>query len=432
MRMCPLERLFVTATVVFAMTISAPLPAQEQRDAQPVRVFLDCQAFFACDFDLVRREIAWVDWVRNREDSDVHLLVTSTEAGAGTVFDVRFIGRGRFEGEDSSLTHSSSSTDTQDELRRGLIARFKFGLVGYVGDTPAAELLRIEYDAPAATPEVTRENDPWNLWVFTVRVGGSASAQSLTSSSRVNGSLSASRTSEKWKFRWGSQGNYRTQDFEFADGSTTSSVLRTTGSDILLVRSAGPHWGIGGRTSVTSSTFSNQDIRFNIQPTVEYNIFPYAESSRRQLTFQYRLGASHVKYDEETIFGLLEEDFYEQSLTTSLSLQQPWGSFNLAVTGSHFLEDAQKNRVTVFGNANIRIVRGLSISFFGNFSRVRDQVYLPRRGASDEEVLLQQRDLLTDFEYRLNVSLSYTFGSIFNNIVNPRFDAGGGQIFFFF
>ena len=63
---------------------------------------------------------------------------------------------------------------------------------------------------------------------------------------------------------------------------------------------------------------------------------------------------------------------------------------------------------------------------------MRDQVFLPRRGASDEEILLQQRDLLTDFDYRLNVSLSYTFGSIFNNIVNPRFDAGGGQIFFFF
>ena len=172
-------------------------------------------------------------------------------------------------------------------------------------------------------------------------------------------------------------------------------------------------------------------MRINIQPAVEYNIFPYAESSRRQLTLQYRIGSSHVRYDEETVFGVFEETLYEQMLTTSLRLQQPWGSSSLAITLSNFLDDVGKNRLTVFGNANIRIVRGLSLSFFANVSRVRDQVFLPRRGASDEEVLLRQRDLQTDFNYALNVNLRFTFGSIFNNIVNPRFDGGGGQIFFF-
>jgi len=279
-------------------------PSAADQNKQPLRVFLVCQAFLACDFDFARREIPWVDWVRNAEDSDVHLLVTSTRAGAGTVYDLQFLGRGRFEGEDSTLAHSSSSTDTQDELRRGLIERFKLGLVGYAGDTPAGERLRVEYEAPTEALEVTRENDPWNLWVFTVSAGGSVSAQSLTSSTRLNGSLSASRTSEKWKFRWGSRANYRTQDFELTDGTTTHSLTRSAGSDTLVVRSAGPHWGIGGRVSVTSSTFSNLDLRLNIQPTVEYNIFPYAESSRRQLTFQYRLGASKVRYIEETIFGM--------------------------------------------------------------------------------------------------------------------------------
>ena len=247
----------------------------------------------------------------------------------------------------------------------------------------------------------------------------------------MNGSLSASRTSETWKFRWGARANNQSDEFEFSDGSTTSSFRRTSGTDLLLVRSAGPHWGIGGRASVTSSTFSNQDLRINIQPAVEYNLFPYAESSQRQLTFQYRIGASRVRYDEETIFDLLEETFYEQMLTTSLSLRQPWGSSNLSMTISHFLDDAKKNRLSVFGNANIRIVRGLSVNFFGNVSRVRDQVFLPRRGASEEEVLLRQRDRETDFDFRLNINLRFTFGSIFNNVVNPRFDSGGGQVFFF-
>lgn len=30
----------------------------------------------------------------------------------------------------------------------------------------------------------------------------------------------------------------------------------------------------------------------------------------------------------------------------------------------------------------------------------------------------------TSFSFRFNASVSYRFGSIFNNIVNPRFDGG--------
>ena len=102
-----------------------------------------------------------------------------------------------------------------------------------------------------------------------------------------------------------------------------------------------------------------------------------------------------------------------------------------SLVASHFLDDIEKNRLSLFANANFRIVRGLSINFFGNVSRVRDQVFLARRDATDDEVLLRQRALETDFDYFTNVSLRYTFGSIFNNIVNPRF-GGGGERFFFF
>ena len=99
----------MTTTVlcaIWTVASSTLLFAQAQSEEPPVRVFMDCQAFFGCDFDLVRREIAWVDWVRNRENADVHLLVTSTQTGAGRAFDIQLIGRGRFEGHVTSLTHS--------------------------------------------------------------------------------------------------------------------------------------------------------------------------------------------------------------------------------------------------------------------------------------------------------------------------------------
>jgi hypothetical protein len=48
--------------------------------AQRLAVFLDCHA--DCDFDLIREQISYVDWVRERTAVDVHLLITSLGAGA--------------------------------------------------------------------------------------------------------------------------------------------------------------------------------------------------------------------------------------------------------------------------------------------------------------------------------------------------------------
>ena len=52
---------------------------------------------------------------------------------------------------------------------------------------------------------------------------------------------------------------------------------------------------------------------------------------------------------------------------------------------------------------------------------MRDQLSLPLRGATEEEVLLRLRRLQSGYEYGFGVSLTYTFGSIFSSIVNPRF-----------
>ena len=45
------------------------------------------------------------------------------------------------------------------------------------------------------------------------------------------------------------------------------------------------------------------------------------------------------------------------------------------------------------------------------------------RNREDADV---QRQLLTGYQYFFNFGINYSFGSIFNNIVNPRFGGGGG------
>jgi hypothetical protein len=68
-----------------------------------------------------------------------------------------------------------------------------------------------------------------------------------------------------------------------------------------------------------------------------------------------------------------------------------------------------------------RLAQGLSLSLQANASRVRDQIGLPRRGATPEEVLLELRQLRSNHEYGFSFGVTYTFGSIFSAIVNPRF-----------
>jgi hypothetical protein len=47
-------------------------------------------------------------------------------------------------------------------------------------------------------------------------------------------------------------------------------------------------------------------------------------------------------------------------------------------------------------------------------------------------VLLRLRQIQSGYSYYVGFGFSYSFGSIFNSIVNPRYGGGGGRTFFFF
>ncbi|HEX9109317.1 MAG TPA: hypothetical protein VF832_18875, partial [Longimicrobiales bacterium] len=172
-------------------------------------------------------------------------------------------------------------------------------------------------------------------------------------------------------------------------------------------------------------------------------LFPYSESTRRQLTLLYSLGADYVDYNEPTIFSKTRDRFMDQSMNLSLTLRQPWGQVSGSIDGTHYITwrpgaaapaelraaDAAKYSLAFFGGVDVRLIKGLSLSAFGDYSRIHNQVNLPASGASDEDILLRLRQLETSYRYYTYVGLRYTFGSIHNNIVNPRFSSvsGGGS-----
>ncbi len=404
-------------------SVQEPADTARRQSAEALRVFLDCRSRF-CDFDHFRREITFVNYVRDRTDAQVHILVTTRRTGAGgQEFTFAFIGAADFTGVDDSLQYFSSQTDTDDEIRSGLTQLLKLGLVRYAAHTPIGERLDITYVSPDTT-ELTPQvwDDPWNYWIFRIRVGAFLNGEERQSFLSGNGSLSANRTTEDWKTTLSAFAFYGEDHFEFEDGSTFTSISRTYGTDAFVARSLGEHWSAAAVIELRHSTFDNLDMRIEAAPGVEYNVFPYSESTRRALTFAYFVGVNIFDYMEVTLFDKTTETRPTQLLEISYSIEQPFGTVNTTLRGSNFLDDFSQHRIQLRARLAIRLVRGLDLNLSGRIARIKDQIFLPKEGATDEEVLVRQRALGTDYSYFMNIGLSYTFGSIFNNVVNPRFD----------
>ncbi len=110
-----------------------PAPA-----AAPLRVFIECNNT-PCDSDFFRTEITFVDHVRERQNADVHLLMTGQSTGSGgREITFSFFGQDRFKGRDHILKETFVVAASEDAVRRGMVRVMSLGLVPYALDTPAA------------------------------------------------------------------------------------------------------------------------------------------------------------------------------------------------------------------------------------------------------------------------------------------------------
>lgn len=417
--LCTSCRPRVALALLVGAAALAPAPASGQGNG-PVQVFLDCQ--IGCDFNHIRREVGFVAWVRDREDADVQALVTTEITGSGgRSYRIDYIGLRRFASIDEQLIFNSSPTDTDDERRDGLTRTLALGLVRYVARSGGAQRLRISQAAAAGAAAIDPAADPWNFWVFRINGDGTIEGEDRRKTYRVDGELSANRTTESLKLDFEVDGRYTHRTIEIDDSTESISTTDSYGVEGLAVWSIGRHWSIGGEFEFDHSTFRNLDWQLELGPGIEFNVFPYEESTRREFTFFYRVGVQHSNYIEETLFLRTAETRPVHQLRAILSAQEPWGAARGEVEWSQYLHDLDRHRLEVSGRFSFRVFRGLDFTVSGSIARVKDQLFLPRDEASEEEVLLRLRQLGTDFEYRTSFGLSYRFGSIFNNVVNTRF-----------
>lgn len=410
--------LFLTLTTVLSAR------ATQNDPGDTLRVFLDCGR---CDDEYFRTEITFVNYVRDRRDADVHVLVTTEAAGGGgRVFTLSFIGQETFAGVDDVLEYASAQTDTYDEEREGLAQIFRLGLLRYLARTPLAGQVAIgPADAGERRVMATPEDDPWNFWVYRARVRASVRGEESRTSQSYNGSFSANRTTDDWKIRLGVNANYNESEYQLTDGAFTS-ISRNYAADGRVVKTVSDHMGLAVGGSLVRSTFRNQDLSGRVAPAVQYNFFSYDESTRREFTLTYAVGLNAFSYEEETILGVLSEIRPDHNVNVSLDYNEPWGEAGVTVEYAQFLDDTSKHRGMVFGDVELRIARGVFFNITGRTSLIRDQIYLPKENLSNEEILVQRRQLATDYDFRLSVGLTFTFGSIYNNVVNSRFAGSSG------
>jgi hypothetical protein len=417
-------KLLILAVIV--MFFLSPAMAEDEPDllnTHTILVFMDCQGMARqyCDFDHVRREIQWVHWARDRKDADLHLLITAERAGGqASRYGLDYINLASTDGTSISLTFISDPDVTASENRDTLTRKIALGLIQFVASSPISDQLRIEHVAQPDQATQTRTiDDPWKLWTFRVSSSGRVNGEKLQRGHTISGTASANRTTEQFKLDW--FGRARTSRSEFdIDDDTFVNTTRNHRSELLAVWSLSEQWSLGGTTAVAQRSFDNLDFALSGGPAIEYNIFPYTESTRQLLTFRYSVEIVRNNYDFETVTGKFEETLGRHRLRMSTQMQQPWGEVFGVLSVVQYFHDTSAHRIDFFMGSSFRIFRGFSLDISGSFSRIKDQFFLPATGSTPEEILLQRRQRETDFRFRASLGFSYRFGSKVANIVNPR------------
>lgn len=418
--------LSLAGTNAFADQAQTP-PATPPQGAL-LRVYLDCGP---CDTDFLRRNVAFVDYVRDRAQAEVHVLVTTqSTGGGGRSWTLKYIGLERFRDEERTLTFTTSQTATNDEQREEFARVFRLGLVGYAANTPAGAELDVSWKKPAQPASATATKDPWNYWVFRTSANGNVNSEHASSSNSTRFGFSGNRTTSAWKMTFSINGNFDHNSF-LIDDETVKSTSTNWSVNGLAVKSLGPKFSIGLKTSASHSSFSNNARTISLTPAIEYDVFPYADWERRNLTIQYVAGADVHNYAELTVFDKLSETVPWHSVLASLNLRQPWGSLEAEARVGQQLNKLSRYHSSIGGGADVNLFKGFGFYMFGEYNRIRDQIGLRKGAASTEDILLRLKQLATGYSYDVNFGFSYSFGSIFNNVVNTRFGGAEGFVIFF-
>lgn len=414
-----MKRLIFPAILLFSFSVCLSQETSSQSDTlrkDALNVFMEAS-------DYIRKEIPYINYVRDIKDAGVYIISTYQRTGSGGYENTYFlVGQHEFAGMRDTISFVTSPDETQDQIRIQEVKTLKMGLTRYIAKTPLAKYLNINFSEPLSE---TVSSDKWDSWVFSADIYGYLNGEKLYKSSYFNGSLSASRITEDWKINMRARANYTLEKFEL-DSGTLESPTNSKSFNSLIVKSISDHWSYGGSVYLQSSIYNNLDLSIVVMPGIEYDLYPYSESTRRQFRLLYSLGYNYSNWTDTTIYDKMVDGHFQQSFNAAYEVIQKWGSIDVSLEYSNYMYDWSKNNLSLNGYLDIRIAKGLSVNLGGFAAIIHDQLGLVKGGATTEEVLLRRKELATQFQYFTSFGFTYTFGSIYNNVVNPRFGNSGG------
>ncbi len=282
------------------------------------------------------------------------------------------------------------------------------------------QLLRISQSLTPEEKEKDIVKDKWNSWVFDVSLNGYFNGEKLYKYSSINSSINISRVTPELKFESSMSYNYNKEVYN-VDDSLIVVTRKSKYFEHLLVKSINDHWSVGYLAELNSSFYSNYNFHSLVAPAIEYNIFPYSESNRRQIRFLYNIGAVYSDYIDTTIYNKIHELKFAQRLSITAEFKEKWGSISIGIQGQSYFDNFKYNNLEITSRISLRLVKGLSLRIYGGASLVHDQLNLPKGDISSEDILTRRKQLASQYNYWGSIGLTYTFGSIYNNVVNPRF-----------
>ncbi|HKK42206.1 MAG TPA: hypothetical protein VJ963_07340, partial [Bacteroidales bacterium] len=251
-----------------------------------VSFFLDCHS---CDMNFTRREIPYVNFVRDTQEAEVYLLVTDQRTGSGgREYTFSFQGLGRFDGMNDTLVFTSNPDETAPVVREKTTNLIKMGLMRYVAHTPLSGQVAINSDSTLHQEENV-VSDKWHNWVFELQTSPRFNAEATYNRLYINNSIHIRKITPDLKLEVRLNQSYNHQQF-IEDTVKTNYNTSYKSARLLFVKSLSPHWSAGILSRAESSTSENYDLNTELMPSVEYDIYPYSEATRRQFRILYSVG----------------------------------------------------------------------------------------------------------------------------------------------
>lgn len=382
---------------------------------EAINIFVDCRS---CDMNYTREQIPYVNYVRDTREAQVYMLVTDQRtASGGQQYTFVFQGQGKYEGMNDTLYYTSYPDETSTIIREKKTNMIKMGLMRYVARTPLFNEINISHNYELKPIEVA---DRWNNWVIELQTSPYFNAEETYQNLTLRNSVEITRITEELKFEIDFDQSFNHQRF-IEDGTDTTYVRSAESVDNLIVKSLGPNWSAGLRFEMGSSSWENYKFNSELLPSLEYNLFPYSEATHKQLRFQYNIGPQFSSYIDTTLSNKMKETLYKEGLRVAYQVQEKWGSINVSLYGSHYFHDFSKNNIGFNGYVRIRVLKGLSFSINGGAGYINNRINLAKGELSEAERLLRLKQQASNFDIWGGGSLTYVFGSIYSNVVNPRF-----------